>query len=112
VAPLQVGAGVSNKLAEGFAVGTPVVATPLACGDLPVKNGEQLLIATSPEEFAAHTVRLLKDPALRRQMALRARRLVEEQYDWETVSRKMEMVLQKLVETAVNDRSEQEFTTA
>ena len=47
VAPLTVGAGVSNKLGEGFAVGTPVVATPLACGDLPVRTGEQLLIATS-----------------------------------------------------------------
>jgi glycosyltransferase involved in cell wall biosynthesis len=112
VAPLLVGAGVSNKLAEGFAVGTPVVATPLACGDLPVKDGEQLLIATSAEEFAGHTVSLLKDSALRRQMAVRARRLVEERYDWETVSRKMEMVMQKLVETAANDRSEQEFTTA
>ena len=39
VAPLTVGSGVSNKLVEGFAVGTPVVATPLACGDLPVTSG-------------------------------------------------------------------------
>lgn len=112
VAPLTVGAGVSNKLGEGFAVGTPVVATPLACGDLPVKSGEQLLIGASAEEFTKHTVRLLKDPILRRQMALRARKFAEEQYDWGTVSRKMEIVLQRLVETAANKRSEQEFATA
>jgi polysaccharide biosynthesis protein PslH len=111
VAPLTVGAGVSNKLAEGFAVGTPVVATPLACGDLPVKNGEHLLIGTSAREFAEHVVRLLRDAGLRRQMAARARRLAEEQYDWETVSQKMETVLQSLVETAAKVRR-QELATA
>jgi glycosyltransferase involved in cell wall biosynthesis len=112
VAPLTVGAGVSNKLGEGFAVGTPVVATPLACGDLPVRNGEQLLIATSAGEFADHVVRLLGDSALRRQMAVRSRRLVEEQYDWETVSRKMESIMQRLLEAAAGERGEQEFATA
>ncbi len=93
VAPLSVGAGVSNKLGEGFAVGTPVVATPLACGDLPVKHGEHLLIGRNAEEFAEHVVRLLKDAELRKQMALCARRFVEKAYDWEIVSKKMEGVM-------------------
>jgi glycosyltransferase involved in cell wall biosynthesis len=106
VAPLTVGAGVSNKLAEGFAVGTPVVATPLACGDLPVKSGDQLMVAERPGEFAEHAVRLLKDAGLRRQMATRARRFVEEQYDWETVSAKMELLLQKLAANGSNERKE------
>jgi glycosyltransferase involved in cell wall biosynthesis len=97
VAPLTVGSGVSNKIAEGFSVGTPVVATPLACGDLPVKNGEQLLIGRNPDEFAAQVVKLLRDAALRRLLSWRARRFVEQSYDWERVSTKMEEVLQKAV---------------
>jgi polysaccharide biosynthesis protein PslH len=112
VAPLTVGAGVSNKLAEGFAVGTPVVATPLACGDLPVKSGEQLLIGATAAEFAGHVVNLLRDAGLRRQMAVRARRLAEDQYDWEIVLMKMEMVMQRHVETSPDGRSEKEFVTA
>ena len=112
VAPLTLGSGVSNKLAEGFAVGTPVVATPLACGDLPVKSGEQLLIGTTAEEFAEHVVRLLKDAGLRRQMALRARRLVEEQYDWEIVSRKMERIIQEIVKTSASERNQQALARA
>jgi glycosyltransferase involved in cell wall biosynthesis len=112
VAPLTVGAGVSNKLAEGFAVGTPVVATPLACGDLPVNSDEQLFIASSAEEFAEHVVRLLRDADLRRQMAQRARRFAEEQQDWEIVSRKMEIVMQKVAQEAASRRREQEFATA
>ena len=96
VAPLTVGAGVSNKLAEGFAVGTAVVATPLACGDLPVRDGEHLLIGKDAREFAAQVVRLLGDGRLRRELASNARRLVERQYDWEIVARKMEQVLESV----------------
>ena len=112
VAPLTVGSGVSNKLGEGFAVGTPVVATPLACGDLLVKNGEHLLIGGNPREFAEHAVKLLRDAGLRRQMAVRARRFVEDKYDWEIVSRKMEDVMQRLAAMRAGERSERSFATA
>ena len=105
VAPLTLGAGVSNKISEGFAVGTPVVATPLACGDLPVKSGEHLLIGTEAAELAAHTIGLLRDPGLRKQIASRARRFVETQYDWEIVTRKMETVLEAAVFAKGNEQA-------
>lgn len=98
VVPITVGAGVSNKVAEGFAVGTAVVATPLACGDLPLEDGKHLLIARDGREFANHTVRLLKDAALRRRIALSARRFVEAEYDWEIVSKRMESLMCRLVQ--------------
>jgi glycosyltransferase involved in cell wall biosynthesis len=112
VAPLTVGSGVSNKLMEGFAVGTPVVATQLACGDLPVKSGQQLFIGNSAREFAEHVVRLLRDAELRKRIAIRARRLAEEQYDWEIASRKMELVMEKVTGIVSGERSKQEFATA
>ena len=112
VAPLTVGAGVSNKLAEGFAVGTPVVATPLACGDLPTKNGEHLLIGTDAGELARHAVRLLQDERLRRRIALKARGLVETLYDWEIVSKKLETVLQSAVAAKAGRQREKALATA
>ncbi len=112
VAPLTVGAGVSNKLVEGFAVGTAVVSTPLACGDLPVTSGQELLIAEGAAEFARQVVRLLRDAALRRQLALRARVLVEQQYDWEIVSKKMEMVMQRVVGKEADEINQQAIATA
>lgn len=93
VAPLTVGAGVSNKLLEGFATGTAVVATPLACSGLPAKSGEHLLIANNARQFAAQVIALLKDHKLRSRLALNARRLVEEKYDWEIVAAGMEQLL-------------------
>lgn len=106
VAPLTVGSGVSNKLGEGFAVGTAVVATHLACGDLPVENGRELLVANNAKEFAEHCVMLIKSQRLRRDMAERARRFVEQQYDWETVSEKMEYVMQRVAECSFNRANE------
>jgi glycosyltransferase involved in cell wall biosynthesis len=112
VVPLTVGSGVSNKLGEGFAVGTPVVATPLACGDLPVTSGEHLLIGRDAAEFAEHATRLLRDAGLRRQMAASARRFVEERYDWDIVSRKMEAVMQGVATIKASERGERALALA
>jgi glycosyltransferase involved in cell wall biosynthesis len=100
IAPITVGAGVSNKLAEAFATGTPVVATRLACGDLPVCDGVHLLLASDPKAFAEKVVRLLRQPDLRRHLALNARRLVEETYDWEIVAGRMEQLMREVVHSS------------
>jgi polysaccharide biosynthesis protein PslH len=99
VAPITVGAGVSNKLGEAFATGTAVVATRMACGDLPVRDGEHLFIADEPGDFADKVIRLLRDQALRNQFVTRARRFVEQQYDWGVVARTMEQVLAELAKS-------------
>jgi len=101
VAPITVGAGVSNKIGQAFAVGTAVVATRLACGDLPVRSGEHLLLADDPTDFAARVVSLLSDPDLRSQLALSARRFVEEKYEWEIVAARMEQLLLEVVQRRV-----------
>jgi glycosyltransferase involved in cell wall biosynthesis len=97
VAPMTVGAGVSNKLLEGFATGTAVVSTPLACGDLPVRNGEHLLLGNDSREFARNVITLLKERELRTRLARQARRLVEEHYDWGIVMHKLEDLMRELV---------------
>jgi len=96
VAPITVGAGVSNKLGEAFATGTAVVGTRLPCGDLAVQDGVHLFIADEPREFAARVVRLLREPALRASLTARARQLVEERYDWGIVCRAMETAMLNL----------------
>jgi glycosyltransferase involved in cell wall biosynthesis len=93
VAPITVGAGVCNKVTEAFATGTPVVATRLACGDMPVKDKVHLLLADQAEPFAEKVVRLLRQPRLRAALAQEGRRLVEEKYDWRVVSSTMERAL-------------------
>ena len=93
VVPIRVGAGVSNKIMEAFSVGTSVVATSMACGDLPVRDGEQLCIADDPREFASRVTTLLANENIRKRQVESAQTLVREQYDWELVSAAMERLL-------------------
>ena len=93
VVPITVGAGVTNKVLEAFATGTAVVATQMACGDLPVEHGKHLLLAENPESFADAVLRLLSEPGLRRELAANARRFVERDYDLRVVLQKVEVLL-------------------
>jgi glycosyltransferase involved in cell wall biosynthesis len=81
VVPIFGGGGTRLKIIEAMAVGTPVVSTSKGAEGLLVQNGEQLLIADEPDQFAGHVIRLLKDVKLRRRLASNARQLVEERYD-------------------------------
>jgi glycosyltransferase involved in cell wall biosynthesis len=52
-----------------------------------VSHGEHVLLADSPEDFAAWVVRLAGDPGLRARVCAAARRLVEERLDWDVQAR-------------------------
>lgn len=82
VAPLRLGRGVQNKILEAMAMGVPVVASPLAVEGLDVEAGRHVLVAETPEQFAAAVVSLWRDPARCRSMAEAALRLVETRYSW------------------------------
>jgi glycosyltransferase involved in cell wall biosynthesis len=98
IAPMTVGSGVSNKLLEAFATGTPVVASSIACGDLPVRDGEHLLIANDARRFADAIIALMGGAELRGHLTVAARRLVVEGYDWEIIYRGLERILSSVVE--------------
>jgi len=107
IAPMTVGVGVSNKVLQALAVGTPVVASSLACGDLPVRDGEHLYLADSPGLFAGRVLEVLQDGSLRSRMAAKGRTLVETKYDWDIVVRRLEDLMHQLTEnrTVVSERS-------
>lgn len=88
VVPLRQGGGTRLKILEAMALGTPVVSTTKGAEGLNVTPGRDILIADDPAEFAAQVVRLLGDCSLREQLATNARRLVEQQYDWDQIGKK------------------------
>ena len=90
VIPLRIGGGTRVKILEAMALGTPVVATPKGAEGLHVADGNDLLIARPPEDFAVAVRRLLEDDSLRWRIADTARRTVAEQYDWRLCLRPLE----------------------
>ncbi|MEW5868448.1 MAG: glycosyltransferase family 4 protein [Chloroflexota bacterium] len=97
IVPLRIGGGTRLKILESMALGTPVVSTPKGAEGLDVKHEENILIADAPEQFAAETVRVLRDPELRERLSQNGRKLVEEKYDWEIVGQKLEQICQSLL---------------
>lgn len=51
--PLRFASGVRMRILEAWARGVPVVATPAAAAGLDAKHGRELLLASTPEEFAS-----------------------------------------------------------
>ena len=89
VVPLRAGGGTRLKILEAMALGRPVVSTSVGCEGLKVIDGEHLFIADHAEAFADRTARLLRDEALRRYIASRARELVVNHYDWDIIARQL-----------------------
>jgi len=85
IVPLRVGGGTRLKILDAWALGKALVSTTAGCEGLVQEKGENLLIANSPEEFAAAVGRVLDDERLRRRLEDGGRRTVEKHYDWSAI---------------------------
>ena len=93
VVPLRVGSGTRLKIFEAMAMGKAVVSTSIGAEGLPVRHGENILLADTAESFARDVMQLLRDPAMQDRLGCAARRLVEEHYSWSSVATELESVL-------------------
>lgn len=100
VVPLRQGGGTRLKILEALALGTPVVSTAKGAEGLDLVGGRDLVIADSPEEFAAATVELLARPELRARLSAVGRLAVAAQYDWRAIGGR----LVALVEAVASER--------
>ena len=89
VVPLRSGGGTRLKILEAMALGRPVVSTTIGCEGLEVVDGQHLLIADKPANFAGKTVRLLNDRELYQHIATEGRTLVVTKYDWNIIGDSM-----------------------
>ena len=100
VAPETLGTGIKNKVLEAMSMGKVVVTTSLGAQGILVRSGEHLVVADTSNEFAKETLTLLTDRRLRETIGANARKLVEEQYSWEAVTK----VLNELLVTVLPKR--------
>lgn len=97
VVPLRVGGGTRLKILEAMALGRPVVSTSVGAEGLDVVDGEHILIADSPEQFAEKTGRLLEDRTLYDRITANARQLVVARYDWDVIASQLMQVYAEVV---------------
>jgi polysaccharide biosynthesis protein PslH len=87
-----------------MALGTPVVSTSKGAEGLDAVDGQHLLIADTPEDFARRTVELLRSPCLRSRLADEGKRLVAEKYDWAVIGRRLDDLIAELKPAATTMR--------
>ena len=75
----------------------PIVSTRVGMEGLNTKPGVHALIGDTPKEIADHVVKLIKSPSLAETLAKAARKLVEEHFDYASITKKLEDVYEDQV---------------
>ncbi len=92
VVPVLSGSGMRVRILEALSRAVPLVTTRVGLEGIDAQDGEHLLVADEPADFAAAVIRLLGDPALQAQLAANGRRLAVERYDWHAVLRGLDAI--------------------
>jgi hypothetical protein len=83
IAPIRLATGVQMKLIEGLSYGKPVVCSPIVARLAAVRDGEEVLVASSPQEWVMAVVTLLRNSQTAASIAVRGRSWIEENHSRE-----------------------------
>jgi glycosyltransferase involved in cell wall biosynthesis len=86
IVPLRIGGGTRLKIYEAMAMENPIVSTTIGAEGLPVTNGEEIVLADTPETFAAAVVSLLQNQNLAAEIGARAAAKVRAEFGWKSVA--------------------------
>ena len=90
LAPLLSGSGTRFKILEAWAAGRAVVSTTLGAEGLGARDGEHLLRADDPDDFADAVLRLCNDPSLRARLGDEGWAIYRERFTWPAAWRKLD----------------------
>jgi glycosyltransferase involved in cell wall biosynthesis len=97
VIPVRYGAGRQNKLMDCWACNVPVVADPFAASGVYGRDGVNLLIASTPDEFTEKIMKLKDNPGLAKKIAAGGAATLEKYFSWAATGRIMGLSLIKAV---------------
>lgn len=101
IVPLQAGGGMRVKILDAWQWGIPIVSTRVGAEGIKLCEGQNILLADSPTEFAQATLRLLRQPLWGQQLATAGRHWVEQHYNWRTVYQRWDQVYRSASEAPV-----------
>ncbi|MEI7983501.1 MAG: glycosyltransferase, partial [Bacteroidota bacterium] len=93
IAPMQIGTGLQNKILEAMAMQIPCITSPLAFQALKARDGEDILVAQTPEDYARHIIMLLENPERSLQIAKNGYTFVHRNFNWDTETAKIEKLI-------------------
>ena len=91
--PLQIGAGMKNKILEVMCAGKAVLTTQIGNEGINAISGRDLLICRTEPEFLKEANRLLDQPQERMKIGNSAREFVKGNYSWDRVLKDYEEII-------------------
>ena len=86
IVPLRIGGGTRLKIYEAMAMEKAIVSTSIGAEGLPVRDGDEIVLADTPEAFADAVIRLFQQENLATEIGQRAAATVRERFGWDTVA--------------------------
>ena len=96
IAPMQIGTGLQNKLLEAMAMKIPSITSQLANNALCAKDGKEILVGNTPEEYANHILKLLNEPSFALEIGEAGYQFVINNYNWESATAELEKVMESV----------------
>lgn len=98
LAPIEGPGGTRLKILGAMAAGLPVISSPTGISGLKVRDGEDVIIAHNPKQYAKAAVSLLKNKDQYQKIKTNARSVIENIYSWDSVASNLEKSYEKLIE--------------
>lgn len=79
-----------------MASGLPIVSSATGIAGLDLKEGTDVLLADSVDEFVSQIIKILKNKKRFKQIQKNAYSLVREKYSWQVIAQNLERVYHKI----------------
>ncbi|MHB8339236.1 MAG: glycosyltransferase family 4 protein [Ignavibacteriaceae bacterium] len=97
IVPLRIGSGIRVKIIEMLATGQNIISTSIGKEGISVRDGNEILLADTANEFVDKTIRYFNNDYDSEKMSMEAKKTVVENYTWEIISEKIENEYNKLL---------------
>jgi polysaccharide biosynthesis protein PslH len=97
IVPLRIGGGTRLKIYEAMAMEKPIVSTSIGAEGLPIRNGEEIILADTPESFAEAVIGLLRNEVLASELGKRGAARVRADFGWDAVSQNFANICERAV---------------
>jgi polysaccharide biosynthesis protein PslH len=96
VVPLRIGGGTRLKIYEALAMEKPTISTTVGAEGLDIKNGEHILLADTPSDFANAVVRVFREPNFAQQLGSNAAQTVRKRFSWNKVAEEFDEICKSI----------------
>jgi glycosyltransferase involved in cell wall biosynthesis len=95
MSPMVYSVGLQNKVLEAMALGTPSVISFQSSRALGAKEGRDMFVAKSANEFAQNALLLMDDDVLRTDMSMHGRVYIEKNHNWQHIIERLVSIYQR-----------------